>query len=351
VTAVERLTVPGNLLVAGEYVVTEPLGLGLAVAVDRRVLAWVESCDRFEIVGRFGRDDESVFSPDDPDDDGLVARAFGFLVDATGVEVSRLRGRIVIDSRSFSADDGTKLGFGSSAAVTVALCAALARLARLAGAANALGASAIPALGEERFAPLAVEAHRAVQHGRGSGYDVLASIHGGIGVVTGGREPSWRSVELPWLRSVGVARAQRPVATTSAITAWQSWKSENGEEHRRIIARSNEVVAAIAASSDFDRASVHLDSARELGERIGRLIGVSASVADRVAETGAAAVDRAAITGGAMGFSGATRSTLATGSYKALGAGNETAGWFSPDGHAPPPFSPVALDFGGARWE
>jgi phosphomevalonate kinase len=67
--------------------------------------------------------------------------------------------QIETDTSAFY-EDGIKMGFGSSAALTVAASAALA--------------GKKPGLAE------LVEIHRAAQEGRGSGFDVAASLHGGV---------------------------------------------------------------------------------------------------------------------------------------------------------------------------
>ncbi|HTH13468.1 MAG TPA: hypothetical protein VMB23_03670, partial [Spirochaetia bacterium] len=48
-----RLTVPGNLLLAGEYAVLEEGGLGAALAVEPRLTVTVFPTDRWELVGRW----------------------------------------------------------------------------------------------------------------------------------------------------------------------------------------------------------------------------------------------------------------------------------------------------------
>ena len=48
-----RLTVPGNLLLAGEYAVLEEGGLGAALAVEPRLTVTVFPAERWEIVGRW----------------------------------------------------------------------------------------------------------------------------------------------------------------------------------------------------------------------------------------------------------------------------------------------------------
>jgi phosphomevalonate kinase len=71
---------------------------------------------------------------------------------------------IELDSRSFRAAAGTKLGVGSSAAIAVALAAALDRITN---ASSDVGDAA-------------AEAHRDLQGGTGSGVDVACSVAGNV---------------------------------------------------------------------------------------------------------------------------------------------------------------------------
>jgi phosphomevalonate kinase len=72
---------------------------------------------------------------------------------------------LVLDTRGFfDPATGAKLGFGSSAALCVALVAVLAG----------------PAAGRDAVQRAALAAHRDFQRGRGSGVDVAAAVHGGV---------------------------------------------------------------------------------------------------------------------------------------------------------------------------
>jgi phosphomevalonate kinase len=72
---------------------------------------------------------------------------------------------LVVDTQELcNAPTGLKLGLGSSAAVSVALTAALQQFAA----------------GHGDAGTIAMEAHHRFQGGRGSGVDVAASLHGGV---------------------------------------------------------------------------------------------------------------------------------------------------------------------------
>src|SRR5699024_6036775 len=70
---------------------------------------------------------------------------------------------IALDTQAFFAEDGAKLGLGSSAALTVALTAAV----------NAAQENAAPDLAAM------IGMHRRMQDGRGSGLDIAAALLGG----------------------------------------------------------------------------------------------------------------------------------------------------------------------------
>ena len=133
---------PGKIVLAGEYAVLCGAP-AICMAVDRRATATVgDSADggcHLETPG---------LSDGDP---------FAIVESVCGGQRPALA--IVLDTRAFS-DERGKLGIGSSAALTVALVAALARSADV-------------------FVK-AWLAHSELQQGAGSGVDVAAAVHGGL---------------------------------------------------------------------------------------------------------------------------------------------------------------------------
>ena len=120
--------------------------------------------------------------------------------------------RIELDSDAFYLDHAgmrEKLGLGSSAALTVALLGALHALADLAP----------PALDE------AIEAHRAIQHGHGSGIDIAASAAGGLSrfQLTGDAvriDPVKLPNGLHWV----CVYSGRPVSTSAMLATVATWR-------------------------------------------------------------------------------------------------------------------------------
>ncbi len=148
---------PGKVLLAGEYAVLDGES-AICVAVNRRATATVGD------------------SPDGRCRVATPGREFSngekfHIVDA--VCGSRPELTIEMDTREF-AEDGQKLGIGSSAALTAALVAALG--------------------GDVYHEALA--AHRRLQGGKGSGVDVATSVHGGL-IEYRMREAAVKQLEWP----------------------------------------------------------------------------------------------------------------------------------------------------------
>jgi phosphomevalonate kinase len=303
-------SVPGNLLLAGEYAVLEPGGLGITVAVERRVRIRVRQAHDLEIVGSWGG--EAVRWRREGRDPSP-------LFDAVVREVARVASlpdiAVAVDSSAFFAAPDRKIGYGSSAAVAVGVAAALLR-----------GTSpALPA--EEIVFRAALAAHRAFQGGRGSGYDVATSLYGGTGVFKGGESPVWRPEPIVWLRGASVFRGVHSVATSGATARYREWTRRDPAAARRFLEESAGGVHALLAAPDAVSAASALAGLRDLGLRLGEAIGVSAAIEPP------------------------PELRQAGGVWKALGAGNEI-GIFLPDGRAGPVSGaePLVLASEGLAW-
>jgi phosphomevalonate kinase len=299
------LTVPGNLLLLGEYAVLEEGGLGITLALERRVVVTAELAlseasvgrdrrggvvddparadeplQRLEIEGSWGRDSVR-WSDGDPGQsplfgqivavcrrhlDGLRARSSEETEGRSGPAPREPAARLRVDSRAFFLSPERKGGFGSSAAVTVGLVAGILGLAGL-----------TPERVLEALPRLALEAHRAAQGG-GSGYDVYTSTYGGIGLFTGGEEPRWEPRFLPWLPSLWLVRGPRSVSSARAVERYRSWKRGYPRDAEGFLERSNETVRDFADARSWAEAERALLRGREEGIRLGERIGVPAAL-------------------------------------------------------------------------
>ena len=181
-------TAPGKAVLSGEYVVLQDAP-AIASAVDRRVRVSVSEssgeyhsitvpgylegtwtfhlCKKGEFEWREQLPGPSAFS--------LVEEIWKSFDTAPWPSLS-----LVVDTEEFAdAATGLKLGFGSSAAVAVALTAALQSYRSVASDTE----------------ELAMAAHDRFQGGHGSGVDVATSCHGGVIVY---RRAGAESLKLDW---------------------------------------------------------------------------------------------------------------------------------------------------------
>lgn len=263
-----RLSVPGNLLLLGEYAVLEEGGMGLAVAVERRIRVSLEPGKTLQVVGAWPGGGFS-WTRGRPSTSRLVS-------ETVRVVEGWLRGRgapgagalVEIDSCAFFDSTGRKAGIGSSAAVTVGLTSAL------------LSAAGVSRAERDRVIPrLALEAHRVAQDGRGSGYDVLCSCHGGMGLFHGGASPSWEPCRLSWNPLILLFPGPAPVSSSEAAGRRDAWKKANPDAARAFLAQSNSAVRGFAAAASAEEAAGHFDACRALGIALGDAIGVPARLA------------------------------------------------------------------------
>ena len=168
-------TAPGKLVITGEYAVLEGAP-ALVLAIDRRAQVTLEESNDpgyritapgLGIRAAHGQLDASgrMSWPelDAPSIDQLTL--VSAVLETLAEEGVPAPFHAILDTRAFYAADGqAKLGLGSSAALTVALAQAIC-------AANGRITPTLDTL---------IAAHRRVQHGRGSGLDIAASLVGGL---------------------------------------------------------------------------------------------------------------------------------------------------------------------------
>lgn len=163
-----QCSAPGKVMIAGEYAVLDGAPAWM-MAVDRRAIVNAEPLpsDKWQIASKGGVEGQAEHSLAELCSTDIDGASPAYLVSAVlrcadAQHLSRLSGaKLHIDSSEFSRDQ-LKLGIGSSAAVTVAVQAAVAAL-----------------IGEPPDHDHAQRAHRLAQHGSGSGADVAAAFFGG----------------------------------------------------------------------------------------------------------------------------------------------------------------------------
>lgn len=173
---------PGKVALLGEYAVLEGAP-AIVMAVNRRARVRVrhgaehdlmiapQICDRYL---PFQRDENNVVEWMPVDD------AMRVLLKLMGQIIERFAPREPVEIETDTAafyDEGLKIGFGSSAALTVATASALS--------------------GEPLDLVTLVNAHRDAQDGHGSGFDVAASRLGGVSLYRAQPVPTAEPLTLP----------------------------------------------------------------------------------------------------------------------------------------------------------
>jgi phosphomevalonate kinase len=141
--------------------------------------------------------------------------------------------RVGIDTRGFALEgSGAKLGLGSSAALTVALLAALWRVG-----------SPVPGrvLARENLFREAFDSHRRAQKGAGSGADVAASVYGGIVRYEMGKGRAsgpaiMRAPDLPRGVSLAVVWSGKPASTPYLLGQLRDFRRRDSSAYRRAMA-------------------------------------------------------------------------------------------------------------------
>jgi phosphomevalonate kinase len=256
---------PGSLLAAGEYLITEEGGAGLAVASGGRARLEIEE---HPVLAMEGYNSGNPIPGSGLTD--AVLRSYLEYRGRTDPPPCRLK----VDTGAFFHRSGRKLGYGSSAAAAVLYSCGL-------------HLAASPAYGRGRVNKsevlrAALEGHRSWQGGRGSGYDILCSVHGGSGLFTGGAVPGWEPVSWPGDFESWVIRGPGSVGSAGAVGRYRKWKEEL-EEGRRPLPVLPEMSLGVKRlcsllTSGADPAAF-LEEVHELarlGASLGGLIGVPA---------------------------------------------------------------------------
>lgn len=239
-----RTSAPGKVVVTGEYAVLDG-GPAVVMAVDRRAKVCVSAGE-----GGWHR----LSAP------GLLDGTVDFVVDRSGevkeragssraavdlslvAEVMKAAGahrreplRLDLDTRPFFREgvEPRKLGFGSSAAIAVALTAALMHDDEQ----------------QQDLLRTAVSAHRAWQGGRGSGVDVAAAVQGGVLAFRAAADPAVEPLRWPDGLHYRLLWSGRPASTRAKVRQLkESGSSARGRSGRdaagRLLCAADEALDA-----------------------------------------------------------------------------------------------------------
>ncbi|KAL0266203.1 UNVERIFIED_CONTAM: hypothetical protein PYX00_011920 [Menopon gallinae] len=305
-----KFSLPANLLLMGEYAILEEEGLGVTLAAEPRAYFTLKKSSAWQINGLWGQQREIVRPLEDKD--FFTAKVFKYIMD----NYLDLRGiepySIEVDTRAFFDLNNRKKGFGSSAVVALGITIALFALVK--GKDN---------LNELCFYP-AIEAHRFVQMGKGSGYDIASSLFGSIGIFRGGKRPIWQKLEGLNPKGFYLFQGEKAVRTVSAIEAYR--RKRDLDIVQDYLSSMNRLVVRFEKNTNEAFLIQTLKEAGDLSSRLSQVIGVSAQLS--LADTHW------------------RQDSL----IKALGAGNETFLYFQPS-PLEKVFSPIVMAEEGLRWE
>lgn len=256
---------PGKVVIIGEYAVLEGAP-ALVMAVDRRVHVSLsshhESYCSVSAPGLTTGQGRFRLGPAGPlwlEGDAVMFRLATHTIEAFfGVAGNDSPCRpfdLILDSAALMERRGglnRKLGLGSSAALTVALCHALGYYV-----ATQQGGVATPDL--DRL----IDIHAGLQGRRGSGLDIAASLHGGL--IEYHRSPSPRAVpaRLPKDVAYCFVWSGREAATGRFLAQIDQWRRDHGRAFGRVMAPLAEIAGAGTTAAQHNDAEGFLGALDE----------------------------------------------------------------------------------------
>lgn len=203
---------PGKLVLCGEYAVLDGAP-AICMAVDRRARVAITTGDTERHTVSAPGFSAEVGCCEDRDGNlewFAAEEEFRLVDDVWYTANARARSglSIVLDTSEFShGSNGSKIGIGSSAALTVALTAALSEVADM----------------DADVDSIAFAAHRRFQSGLGSGIDIACSLQGGLIEYSLGAR---KSPQLEWPAGLAHALLWSGVAVSTTRKLSQLYKQE-----------------------------------------------------------------------------------------------------------------------------
>lgn len=223
---------PGKIVLCGEYVVLDGAP-ALGAAVNRRAEVFIANSNAASHVVRCPglADGQFSFTVDDNGEfewqgDAASLPDLSLLEQTWRSLKPQLSGTIdlILDTSAFAdAETGDKFGLGSSAALTVALSAALAGLQQ-----------------QQVDTESMIATHRRFQGGRGSGIDIAIAHHGGTIRYRTGDTP--RASPLKWKAGLEYAIFWSGQSASTARKLAQFADSDEGASSREQLAAASEAI-------------------------------------------------------------------------------------------------------------
>lgn len=298
-----QYSVPGNMIIFGEYYITEQGSSALCCAVNTRAHITIdffsaqeigippntpllilleciynnenvkyktpEDCNLLSIAKKLYAEYESQFQPSSDYHTTTVLNTD----EMKFMESQSVLIKAVVDTNNFylKKDNGIteKLGLGSSetSAILFSMLAVILQ-------------NRDPLSNVQSLARYAAQVHYIWQGNKGSGYGVYTSIFGGVGIfyqATDLAEPSWSALDVPSEMYWYYRKGQKNIISKNAITAFQNWKKQSSQEYVQLEKEvSNHLAQVQAIFKDKHAMRQWFIEARTIGERLGQHIGIDA---------------------------------------------------------------------------
>jgi phosphomevalonate kinase len=260
------ISAPGKLFLAGEWAILELGNPGIVAAIDRRVFVEIEKSEKFSFTFKDVNlknleaelnSGELIFSKLKEEEKEYVK----FVKSATETTLKYLDSKQPLKIKTWSKGirkNEIKIGFGSSAAISVAVVAGILKIN---------GYDIRKEKTKEIIYKLSTISHFFAQKKLGSAFDVAASTYGGI-ILYYRFDPDWLVKEIenfgiketinkkwPYLKierlkipkgfNLIVGWTEEEAKTSELIKKMNEWKKENREIYEKIMNKIKENVEAL----------------------------------------------------------------------------------------------------------
>ncbi|MCD2332090.1 GHMP family kinase ATP-binding protein [Borreliella americana] len=257
-----RFSVPGNLLLMGEYTILEEKGLGLAIAINKRAFFSFKKSHSWRFLSKKKEIDDFSLIENRND---FVFKMFVYLSQNCFLNLENFAYDVYIDTSNFFFNDGTKKGFGSSAVVAIGIACGLFLIY-----------NDTNVIDKDKIFKYCLEAYRHSQGGIGSGYDIVTSIFGGVIEFEGGFNPKSRQLKALEFNDFYLMQGLQAIKTTESIFKYNKHRDSILDFILKCNLKMKKLVLNVSNSKS--ELITSLRRAKELGLAIGEVIGVSAAL-------------------------------------------------------------------------
>jgi len=263
------ISAPGKMMLSGEWAVLEGHPC-LALAVDVRMKIKIESSSQITIHSpEFGLDDLALGSDKASSE---IKKHLPFIEAPINEALKYLKGQS-IEAKPFRLEvlenipliENEKIGFGSSAALVVSIVAAVLQF-------HGLAIDSIP----EKIFQLAQAAHFAAQGKQGSGFDIAASVFGGLFKYQ--KPDKIQSLTWPENFHLLVGYVGYSASTRELVEKMKSCRENDANNYQAIMKKIGATVLDVEnclAQNNFSDFKKNIKANRNLLQQLTKLSGMS----------------------------------------------------------------------------